>query len=95
MQLSSEQVAPYLSRYLMGGWREDELQLVAVEVERDRITGTVDVVRSFAAGDGQFHLTVPHTDTSHCLLLFDWRPARRHGLPVGDQPAFVRCTRFP
>lgn len=59
MQLSSEQVAPYLSRYLMGGWREDELQLVAVEVERDRITGTVDVVRSFAAGDGQFHLTVP------------------------------------
>ncbi len=50
MQLTSEQVAPYLSGYLMGGWREDELQLVAVEVERDRITGTVDVVRSFAAG---------------------------------------------
>ncbi len=59
MQLTSEQITPYLSGYLMGGWREDELRLVSVEVERDRITGVVDVARSFAAGDGQFHLTVP------------------------------------
>lgn len=59
MQLSSAQINPYLSAYLMGGWREDELQLVSVEVERDRITGIVDVMQCFAAGDGQFHLTVP------------------------------------
>lgn len=59
MQLTSEQIAPYLSGYLMGGWREDELRLASVEVERDRITGSIDAVRHFAAGDGEFHLTVP------------------------------------
>ena len=59
MQLTSAEIAPYLSAYLTGGWREDELQLVSVDVERDRITGVVNVLRSFGAGDGQFHLTVP------------------------------------
>ncbi|MBL9123445.1 MAG: hypothetical protein JNG90_07410 [Planctomycetaceae bacterium] len=57
--MTREQIAPFLSGYLMGGWREDELRLMEVDVARDRITGIVDAVRHYAPSDGQFHLTVP------------------------------------
>jgi len=59
MQMTCEQIQPFLSGYLMGGWREDELRLISVDVERDRITGIVDVLRHYAPGDGEFHFTVP------------------------------------
>src|SRR5262245_41101312 len=59
MQLTSRELEPFLSGYLLEGWREDELKLVTVEVERDSIRGTLDVIRNFQPGDGAFHLSVP------------------------------------
>jgi hypothetical protein len=58
-RLSSHQIEPYLSAYLMGGWRQDALTLDSVDVEDGRIRGLVRVSEFFTPGDGVFHLTVP------------------------------------
>ena len=59
MQLSRGQLEPFLSPYLSGGWRQDEVVLNNVVFEPARITGWLDVEAHFMPGDGAFHLTVP------------------------------------
>lgn len=59
MLLSPDQIKPYLSPYLMGGWRDDEMALQQVDVEPGCIRGVVQVTDYFMPGDGVFHLTVP------------------------------------
>ncbi len=58
-RLTPQQLEPYLSGYLMGGWREDDLVLDSVEVERGRIRGMISARAFYMPGDGTFHLTVP------------------------------------
>ncbi len=59
MQLSSSEVRPYLSPYLMGGWRQDEFELDSAVVEECSIRGQIRVKRFFEPGDGEFHLALP------------------------------------
>jgi len=59
VRLSHDQVEPYLSPYLMGGWRRDDLVLESVDVEPGRIGAVVRVAECFLPSDGVFHLTVP------------------------------------
>lgn len=59
MRLSPNQIKPYLSPYLMGGWRDDKMVLQQVDVEPGRICGVVQVTDYFMPNDGVFHLTVP------------------------------------
>lgn len=57
--LSHDQLKPFLSPYLMGGWRTDDLVLERVSVEPCRISAAVRVARYFPPSDGVYHLTVP------------------------------------
>jgi hypothetical protein len=59
VRLSHDQIEPYLSAYLTGGWRKDEFILDSVEVEQGRIRGLVRAVEYFLPSDGAFHLTAP------------------------------------
>jgi hypothetical protein len=43
----------------MGGWRQDEFALDAVDVEPGCIRGVIRPVKFFLPSDGMFHLTVP------------------------------------
>ncbi|MGD9723615.1 MAG: hypothetical protein AB7O59_19940 [Pirellulales bacterium] len=59
VRLHPHDYEPFLSPYLMGGWRQDELVLDELHVEPGLIRGVVHVASCFWPGDGQFHLTVP------------------------------------
>lgn len=59
MKLPLDQIKPYLSAYLSGGWKQDELCLQSVEVEPNRICGTLSVANYFMPTDGVFHFTAP------------------------------------
>lgn len=59
MRLDRSEVEPYLSPYLMGGWRQDELVLKSVVVGTSEIAADLDAVAYFVPGDGNFHLSVP------------------------------------
>lgn len=59
-RLAPGEIAPFLSPYLGGGYREDVARLAACWIGPGSIGGLLDVDSHFAAGDG-FHLTVPLT----------------------------------
>jgi hypothetical protein len=58
MQLTANEIEPMLSAYLLGGWRDDDLQLKSVDLEPDSITALLRVTRFFLPGDGRFHLSL-------------------------------------
>lgn len=59
VRLTPNEIEPYLSPYLMGGWRQDTLVLETVDVDDGYVRGTVCAVEFFLPGDGRFHLTIP------------------------------------
>lgn len=59
MDVPIPELKPFLSSYLTGGWKQDELALKAVFVEEERIHAQLSVVDYFMPGDGVFHFTVP------------------------------------
>jgi hypothetical protein len=59
LKLSQDDIKPYLSSYLNGGWKQDELILTSVEYDKDWICGNLQVVKWFLPSDGLFHFTVP------------------------------------
>jgi len=59
MKLTIEEVQPYLSEYLSGGYKQDDLVLQSIEVEPRRITGILRVTSYFMPSDGIFHFTAP------------------------------------
>lgn len=58
-RLAARQIAPYLSPYLQGGYKQDSLVLNYVEVDAAGIRGSLDVRECFMPQTGEFHLTVP------------------------------------
>ena len=59
MDLTRAQIEPFLSDYLTGGWREDDLTLERIRYEPGRIEGELRVRSHFMPGDGEFHLAAP------------------------------------
>lgn len=59
VRLSPVEIQSYLSAYLSGGWRQDELVLESVDVAPGRVVGSLKVVSYFMPSDGVFHFTVP------------------------------------
>lgn len=59
LRLSTEQIQPFLSPYLMRGWRTEEVVLDAVEVEAGRIRGVLRARAYQPDANGAYHLTVP------------------------------------
>lgn len=59
VRLAAPQLAPYLSPYLQGGYKQDSLALNHVEVDAAGIRGSLDVRECFMPLTGEFHLTVP------------------------------------
>lgn len=59
MQLPLSTLQPYMSQYLIGGWKKDNLELQAVDFTPGQIRGIFHVTNYFMPGDGVFHFTVP------------------------------------
>ncbi|MDP9191092.1 MAG: hypothetical protein M3P06_05260 [Acidobacteriota bacterium] len=65
-RLSQEQLAPYLSPYLTGGYKSDTLVIREATVGGGKIVATVEVVERFVSPQtGEFHLAVP---VAMCVL---------------------------
>lgn len=50
---------PFLSAYLSGGYKEDELVYDSITVEEGSIAATCSIGRHFLPPSGVFHLTLP------------------------------------
>jgi len=57
--LAAEQIQPFLSPYLMAGWRKDCFALDSVDVEPGYIRGVIHAAEYYESAEGEFHLTVP------------------------------------
>ncbi len=58
--LSENEVKPFLSEYLTGGFREDNFIFKDVTLFEDGVEGTILMDRYFISSDtGEFHLSVP------------------------------------
>jgi len=59
LELGSFEVSPYMSSYLTGGWKRDELILEKVLITAASIEGIFRVGDYDPPSDGKFHLAVP------------------------------------
>lgn len=59
MEIDIKKIEPFLSQYLLDGWKQDKLVLKSVQISPGIITGKLDVVEHFMPGDGVFHFTAP------------------------------------
>jgi hypothetical protein len=57
--MSPEELSPYFSPYLQGGYRTDLMSLDSVEIDHDSIRGRLTVQEHYLPSSGEFHLTVP------------------------------------
>lgn len=57
--LSAKDIEPFLSPYLMGGWRKDNVSIKSVILGNGKIKATLKVDHYFNPADGVFHFTVP------------------------------------
>lgn len=59
--LERRHLEPYLSPYLDGGWKQDDLKLDSIHIDRETktFTGYFTVTDAFMPGDGVFHFSVP------------------------------------
>ena len=59
MILRNEDLQPFFSPYLQGGYKRDVLLLSVAELTPPYIDARLDVAQCFTPADGEFHLTVP------------------------------------
>lgn len=56
-RLTSAQLRPYLSSYLLNGWQEERMEITSVSLAQGEITGWIDVLEYPMPTDGQFHFS--------------------------------------
>lgn len=65
LNLSADDIKPFLSPYLTEGFREDDIVIRSACYETGRIQGQFSVEHAFIAGDGRFHLSM--TAAANCI----------------------------
>ncbi|MGX1884888.1 hypothetical protein [Streptomyces sp. NPDC055287] len=79
----------YRSDYLAGGYRQDSIELVSIEVGGGWALGRYHVQQGFMPGDGQFHLTVPLAFVAFAQLAIVYAHTDK-GYPEKKSEIFLR-----
>lgn len=59
MTLEPDDIKPFLSPYLIDGWKKDNISITKIDYEEGKISCLLNVNEYFTPADGEFHFTVP------------------------------------